>query len=191
MEHGTKAFARLARGGVGAAVVVAALSAGAAPASGAYITVTANPTPLFLHEGDPGAMEWTIRNVSTSAVHVTAVEHWNQEGYSAVGLKFLSGDTDDQVWNTTFGNLDQALGEIGVNGTRTFLTTFSTRDLSGDNDNDEGVWSYKCFVTITEDIVFQGQSGSAVIHVTDGPVPVPGALALGLVAAPLFARRRR
>ena len=144
------------------------------------LTVTPNPNPVFVIEGSPGAINWTVKNNSSSDNQTDNLSVTiNYVTMAVRPLVFLSGDPEDEAFNPAITNPAQYVGlVVPPQGTFVFTQTFQSRDLGTSVEPDEGIWHNRVFVSFQHPGgPSDGEFGDAEIHVRDpGFVPEPAML---------------
>lgn len=157
-------------------------------------TLIPNPSSVKVLEGNPGVVQFTLRNDSSShmpnddlAIIITRITH---------NLSFSSGDRDDEAFNSSVGS-DNCTGfTLGSQGTCTFLINFLSRDLSGVNDKNEGIWDLAVDASFSsrETVPTVGSGFIDVKVIVADPIPEPssilGFLALGTLGAASTLKRK-
>lgn len=179
---------------VGMGAMAWASVAGAIPIFSA--TLVAKPNPASVLAGNPGAINWTLTNTSTST---TGTDNLNlgifTPRFSARrSLVFLDGDANNQAFNAQIVNAGQYSGLVlGPQGTVVFTEIFQSQDLSPIPTADVGRWTTNVVVglsTPTGDALNQNALGSATIAVVGTPEPASVAAVVALAGVLLLRRRR-
>lgn len=162
--------------------LLALVVCGTAPFAAAdTLTIVPDAKQKLLHEGDPGAVTFTVTSLYSGKVTIDSVS-------SAVS--FVSGKdpnangTDaDEVFGDSIV-LDFCSGATLLNtNTCTFRQAFLTRDLKPDNDVDTAEWIVGAVLRFHLDNNPQVnlQAGSFLVDVTDAPVPEPSTFGLSTI----------